>query len=388
MIIQNLKMNQTVLGIDKIDKHINIFNGKRVGLVTNPTGINASFQSSIDILKSKTNLVALFSPEHGVRANLQAGEHIGKYHDEIYDLPVYSLYGETRRPNEEMMSEIDILAIDIQDAGSRFYTFIYTMAYCMESCARFNKEFVVFDRPNPINGVDVEGNILDLKYRSFIGYYPIVQRHGMTIAELAKMFNEEFGIGCKLHLILMENWNRSYAFEETNLPWVIPSPNLPSINTAFAYNATCILEGTNVSEGRGTTVPFELFGAPWIKPETLCEKLNSFQLPGVYFRPQYFVPTFSKHQGLMCGGVFMHVTNRKVFKPVKTGWMILDVIWKMYPNEFKVRAPYVKERPCMLEFNTGCNFIIGRTKSLEQQWQTLEEDSIKFIKLRSKYLLY
>lgn len=388
MIIQNLNMNHTVLGIDNIDKHINIFNGKRVGLVTNPTGINASFQSSIDILKSKTNLVALFSPEHGVRANLQAGEHIGKYYDEIYDLLVYSLYGETRRPNEEMMSDIDILAIDIQDAGSRFYTFIYTMAYCMESCAKFNKEFVVFDRPNPINGVDVEGNILDLKYRSFIGYYPIVQRHGMTIAELAKMFNEEFGIGCKLHLILMENWNRSYAFEETNLPWVIPSPNLPSINTAFAYNATCILEGTNVSEGRGTTVPFELFGAPWIKPEALCEKLNSFQLPGVYFRPQYFVPTFSKHQGLMCGGVFMHVTNRITFKPVKTGWMILDVIWKMYPTEFEVRAPYVKERPCMLEFNTGCDYIIGRTKSLEQQWRTLEEDSVKFIKLRSKYLLY
>lgn len=381
-------MKQTTLGIERLDEYLYLFEGKRVGLITNPTGIDSNFKSSINLLKEKVNLVALYSPEHGVRANVQAGEHVSKYHDEIYDLPVYSLYGDTRRPNEEMLSEIDILAIDIQDVGSRFYTFIYTMAYSMDSCKKYGKEFVVFDRPNPINGVDVEGNILDLTYRSFIGYYPIVQRHGMTIAELAKMFNEEYQIGCLLHLILMKDWQRTDEFEDTNLPWVLPSPNLPTVQSAFAYNATCIFEGTNISEGRGTTSPFELFGAPWIKPEALCEKLNAHQLPGVYFRVQYFVPTFSKHQGIMCGGVFMHITNRKTFKAVKTGWMLLNEIRHMYPNDFEVREPYVMGRPCMLEFNTGCNYIIEDSKTLSEQWAILEHESNKFLKERVKYLLY
>lgn len=348
---------RTVLGIERIDEFKEVFIGKRVGLLTNPTGIDSRFNSSIELLKNKTTLVALFSPEHGVRGDVQAGVHISQYTDELYQLPVYSLYGQTRKPTKEMLDEIDVFAIDIQDVGSRFYTYIYSLAYIMQACKEYDKTVVVLDRPNPIGGEMVEGNILDLQFRSFIGYYPMVQRHGMTIGEIARIFNNEYEIGCNLEVIPMLNWQREMFFEDTKLPWVYPSPNLPKVDSAFVYNATCIFEGTNVSEGRGTAVPFELVGAPWVKPERLADALNGFQLPGVYFRPQYYTPTFSKYKDELCGGVFVHVLDRKNFMPVKTGWTMLEVIRTMYPEHFKVSAPYVEGRPCMLEFNTGCDYI-------------------------------
>ena len=290
-------MNKVVLGIERIDEFKNVFEGKRIGLITNPTGIASDFTSSIDVLRNKTNLVALFSPEHGVRADIQAGMHLPTYVDEETGITVYSLYGKHKKPSKEMMDELDIMSIDVQDNGSRYYTFIYTMAYAMYACAEYGKEFVVFDRPNPIGGVKVEGNKLDTeKYRSFVGYFEMPQRHGMTIGELAKLFNEEYKIGCKLTVIPMKGWDRSMSFEDTNLPWVVPTPNIPTINTCYAYNATCIFEGTNFAEGRGTTTPFELIGAPWVKSETLARELNAYGLEGVHFRPQYFTPTFSKYK--------------------------------------------------------------------------------------------
>lgn len=376
------------LGIDLIDKHLEFFKGKRVGLITNPTGINSEFKSTIDVLKEKVNLVALFSPEHGVRGNIQAGEKLSTYIDEKTNVPVYSLYGETRKPTEEMLKDIDVLCIDIQDGGSRFYTYIYTMAYSMMACKEHNKTFVVFDRPNPANGIDYEGNILDLKYRSFVGYYPIVQRHGMTIAELAYLFNNEYEIGCDLKLILMEGWDRSMYYDDTKLLWVMPSPNFPTPLTAIVYNATCIFEGTNISEGRGTTAPFQIVGAPFINPDDFATKLNSFKLDGVYFRPMYFTPTFSKHQGKLCGGVEVHVLDKKKFKPVKTGWTMLEVVRMMYEKDFEVLKPYVEGKPCMLEYNTGTNYIKDRLYTLEEQYKILEEDTKKFGKTREKYLLY
>ena len=288
-----LNSKKTILGIERVDEFKEIFENKRIGLITNPTGMTGNFESSIQVLLEKTNLVALFSPEHGVRGSLQAGQKLTTYIDDETGLPVYSLYGATKKPTKEMMDEVDIFSIDIQDNGSRYYTFIYTMAYCMMACAEYDKEFVVFDRPNPINGLKVEGNILNIdKYRSFVGYYPMVQRHGLTMGELALLFNKEYGINCKLHVIPMKNWEREMDFEETGLPWVIPTPNLPNISTAYVYNTTCIFEGTNVSEGRGTTTPFELVGAPWLKSEKLAEELNSYNLPGVHFRPKYYTPTF------------------------------------------------------------------------------------------------
>lgn len=376
------------LGIDRIDEFVDLFEGKRVGLITNPTGINSQYISTIDVLKEKVNLVALFSPEHGVRGNIQAGVHLDTYTDERTGCLVHSLYGATRRPTQEMMDSIDILCIDIQDGGSRFYTYIYTMAYAMMACKEYDKEFVVFDRPNPINGVDFEGNILDLEYRSFVGYYPIVQRHGMTMAELANMFNNHFEIGCKLQLILMEEYDRNLFFDETPFLWVSPSPNLPTVDSAVVYNATCVFEGTNLSEGRGTTLPFEVVGAPWIDPYEYADVLNKLSLEGVFFRPLYFTPMFSKNEKEMCGGVQLHVTNRKVFKPVKVGWTMLEVVRTLYPHDFKVLPPFTEGRPCMLEFNTGGSFIKDQKYSLEEQYKIIEDGTAEFKTLRENFLLY
>lgn len=376
------------LGIDNIDKYLDFFKGKRVGLITNPTGLTSDCVSTIDFLKEKVNLVALFSPEHGVRGHMQAGVRFDTYIDEETGITVYSLYTKDKRPTKEMLDNIDVLCIDIQDAGSRFYTFIYTMAYAMQACALHDKEFVVFDRPNPVNASSYEGNILDINYRSFVGYYPIVQRHGLTMAELAKMFNEEFGINCKLTNILMEGYDREQYYDETGLLWVLPSPNFPTINTAIVYNATCIFEGTNISEGRGTTMPFEYVGAPFIDGKALEEKLNSLNLPGVYFRRQYFTPTFSKFKDEVCYGVQVHVLDRKTFLPVKTGWAMLDVIRHMYPNDFKISKPYKEGGNCMLQFNTGCNYIMEDRYTLEEQFEILDRETKEFTDLRNKYLLY
>lgn len=376
------------LGIDCLDEHLSYFQGKRVGLITNPTGINSDFISTIDILKEKVNLVALFSPEHGVRGNLQAGVQFDTYVDEKSGVTVYSLYNKDKKPTKEMMDKIDVLCIDIQDAGSRFYTYIYTMAYAMMAAAEYDKEFVVFDRPNPANGRDYEGNILDLKYRSFVGYYPILQRHGMTMAELALLFNQEYGIKCKLKIILMEGWERDMYYEDTNLLWVMPSPNFPTPLTALVYNATCIFEGTNISEGRGTTIPFQVVGAPFINPFAYAEALNEFNFPGVYFRPLYFTPTFSKNEKELCGGVELHILNKDIFTPVKVGWTMLEIVRNMYPNDFEVLPPYVEGRPCMLEFNTGCGYIKNQEYNLEEQIQIIERETKIFQETRKKYLVY
>ena len=376
------------LGIDNLDKYADYFKGKRVGLITNPTGINSKGESTIDILKDKVNLVALFSPENRVRGHMQAGVRFDTYIDSDTGIPVYSLYTSSKRPTKEMMDLIDVLCIDIQDAGSRYYTFIYTMAYAMMSCREFDKEFVVFDRPNPINADDVEGNILNLNYRSFVGYYPIVQRFGLTIAEVAKLFNEEYGIGCKLTLILMEDYDRSQYFDETGLLWVLPSPNFPTIETALVYNATCVFEGTNISEGRGTTKPFEYIGAPFINAKELEEKLNSLHLPGVLFRRQYFTPTFAKFQGEVCGGVQVHVIDRKAFLPVHTGYAMLDVIRHTYKDDFKISKPYKEGANCMLQFETGCNYILEEKYTLDEQFKILDRETEEFKETRKKYLLY
>jgi len=374
------------LGIDMIDDNLDIFEGKKVGLITNPTGINSDFQSTIDILNEKVNLVSLFSPEHGIRGNLQAGSSLSTYIDEKTGLTVYSLYGSTKKPTKAMMDTIDILAIDLQDAGARFYTYIYTMAYAMEACAENGKEFVVFDRPNPAGGSAVEGNILDLDYRSFVGNYPIVQRHGMTIGELAQLFNDEYEINSNLTVIKMDKWERNMYFDETNLPWVIPSPNFPSTETALVYPGTCIFEGTNLSEGRGTTIPFQVVGAPYIDAEVYANALNALSLDGVTFRPTYFTPTFSKHANKLVGGVQVHVTDRETFQSVKVGWTMLDVVRNLYPNDFVILSAYSDK--CMLNLLTGTSYIKDDTYTLAEQYSILEQDTETFKLTRAKYLLY
>ena len=331
----------------------------------------------------------MYSPEHGVRASIQAGVHLDTYVDDETGITVYSLYGKSKKPSKEVMDVLDVMTIDIQDCGSRYYTFIYTMAYCMMACKEFDKEFVVFDRPNPVNCEKVDGNKLDVeKYRSFVGYYPIAQRHGMTMGELAKLFNEEYGIGCKLTVIPMLNYERWMDFEDTKLPWVIPTPNLPTVATAYAYNATCIFEGTNVAEGRGTTTPFELIGAPWLKAEKLAEELNSYGLKGVHFRPQWFTPTFSKYQGELCGGVYLHITNRKEFEALKTSWTMLYHIRTKYSDDFKINKPYVEGRPTIFHFEAGDDDIIENRIPLNEQIEKLEKETKEFKELSKKYYLY
>ena len=377
---ENNEPKQVKLAIDLIDNHLEIFENKRVGLITNPTGINSEYKSSIDVLYEKVNLVCLFAPEHGIRGAVEAGGTIGNDRDAVTGLPVFSLYGNTKKPTKAMMDEIDILCIDIQDAGARFYTYIYTMAYAMLACKEYNKKFVVFDRPNPISGEVVEGNILQKEYSSFIGLYPIVQRHGMTIGELAMYFNIEEQIFCDLTVIKMENWDRSYYYDDCNLPWVLPSPNMPTVDTAIVYPGTGIFEGTNLSEGRGTTRPFELIGAPFINSIEFAEQLNSLQLDGVYFRPASFTPTTSKHENTQCFGVQVHVTDRSTFDAVKTGWAMLDVVRKLYPNDL--------EWTSTINLITGCGYIKSGLYDLQRQFEIIDNDTKKFNNKRIKYLLY
>ena len=374
------------LGIDRIDEYIDFFGDKKVGLITNPTGINSNYESSIDVLYEKVNLKALYAPEHGIRGDSQAGGTIGNEVDVKTKLPVYSLYGSSQKPSKDMISGIDVMCFDIQDVGARFYTYIYTMAYAMEACKENNKEFVVFDRPNPVSADVVQGNILESKYSSFIGLYPIVQRHGMTVGEIARLFNEEFGIGCNLTVIKMKNYDRTAYYDDTNMPWIAPSPNMATVKTAVVYTATCLFEGTNLSEGRGTTTPFELIGAPFINPFKLAEELNKLNLPGVHFRPAYFTPTFNKHANTQCGGVQVHVTDRDTFESVYTGYAMVKVIRTLYPNDFVINNSTASR--CTMNLNTGCNYITKDTYSLEELRDILNKDENTFKETRAKYLLY
>ncbi len=373
-------------GIENLKDYLHIFEGKGVGLITNPTGVDQNFKSTIDILKEQTNLKALFSPEHGVRGNLQSGVKLDSYIDEETGIIVYSLYGEKRAPTPEMTEDIDIICYDIQDVGARFYTYIYTMAYAMQAAKRMGKKMVVFDRPNPVGDV-VEGNLLDLKYRSFIGYYSIPQRYGLTSGELAMLFNEVFDINCDLTVIKMNGYYRDTTWYDYNLDYILPSPNLPTVESLFTYLATCIFEGTNMSEGRGTTKPFSLIGAPWLKADLLIDTLEKHELKGIKFRKQYFTPIMSKHQGVMCQGIELYVTDYKQFKPVYTGMVILKEIQKHHP-EFSFNPPYSAGGNKMIDLNVGDNFISESTLDLKQIKQKMKEDKSYFEEIKERYHLY
>lgn len=374
------------LGIERIDEYLDIFKDKGVGLITNPTGVNRDFISTIDILAKKTNLKALFSPEHGVRGNIQAGVKLDTYIDKETGIPVYSLYGDKRAPTEEMLEGIDIIAYDIQDVGARFYTYIYTLAYTMQAAKRMNKKVVVFDRPNLV-GNKVEGNILDLKYRSFIGYYSIPQRYGLTVGELANLFNKEFEIDCDLVVIPMSGYKNGETFYDLKIPYVLPSPNLPTIESCFVYLGTCIFEGTNVSEGRGTTKPFSFVGAPWINSRKLLKNLKKHNLEGIKFRSVFFTPTMSKHKDELCEGVEVYITDYKKASPVIMGMILLKEIEALH-KEFKFNPPWTEGREPMINLNVGNDFIKEGTKTLEEVKALFKEDEAKFKVVARRYYLY
>ena len=375
------------LGIENIDGSLELFKGKRVGLITNATGVDRQFRRSVDILKDKVNLVALFAPEHGLRGNVVAGAPVPHETDAVTGLPIYSLHGENRKPTAAMLKGIDLLAFDIQDIGARSYTYIYTMAYAMQSARELNIPFVVFDRPNPVGGDQVEGGLLRPAYSSFIGLYPIPVRHGLTVGELARLFNEEFGIGAKLTVVPMQGWQRRMQQVDTGLPWLMTSPNIPTPDSALVYAATALFGGSNVSEGIGTTRPFELVGTPWLDGQKLADRLNAQRLPGVYFRPVHFTPQWGKYQGRVCSGVQIHLTDRKRFAAVPVGLRLLEAIREQGGVRFQWNAPKGKDRWMIDLYVGGPDLREGKVNisDLLARWS---KEAAEFRLRSKKYQLY
>ena len=386
-----------ITGLERfLESDIRRYRGSPLGLVVNATSVNSQLRHSVPLFYNHpdASLTAIFGPQHGIHGETQDNMvEWESYRDAETGLPVFSLYSRTRMPLPEMMEDLDVMVFDMQDVGSRYYTFIYTMAHVMMACKRDGKRMVILDRPNPINGNILEGNVLRQRYASFVGMYPILIRHGMTVAELALMFNTEFGIECDLEVIPMQGWKRDMWFDDTGLPWVIPSPNMPTLETATVYPGMCLIEGTNLSEGRGATRPFEIFGAPFVEPEKLCRELENFHLPGVIFRDMKFRPTFQKWKGIVCGGAQMHITNRSNFKPVLTTVAILLAFRKLYPGHFSWRLPpyeyeYEKLPFDILAGTSHLRRMIDEGWDLDKIAATWTADEEAFRSLRQKYLLY
>jgi uncharacterized protein YbbC (DUF1343 family) len=394
------------------EKHLDLIRGKHVGLITNPSGLDSHLDNIIDKFRAQPDvkLVALYGPEHGVRGNAQAGQFVAFYFDEHLKLPVFSLYGQTFKPPVDMMTNIDeymrtfdtqhtgkqveagmmnsvdVMVFDIQDVGTRVYTYLATMANAMQAAADADIPFIVLDRPNPINGVAMEGPILEYpKQSSFIGLYPIPLRHGMTVGELAQLFNDKFlKKKAKLTVVPMENWTRDEWFDETSLPWVLPSPNLPALDSATVYPGQVIFEGTNLSEGRGTTKPFEMFGASWIDGFVLAKKLNDLNLPGVKFREVYFTPTFSKFSNQQCGGCQLHVTDRNAYNSVSTTLAILATVKHLYGDKLEFHAKYFDH----VLGNSTVREALERGEPVDKIVAAYKPGLDEFAKERKPYLLY
>jgi uncharacterized protein YbbC (DUF1343 family) len=320
------------------------FRGARIGALLHPASVSSQLEHASQILERHNGnlfrLNALFGPQHGFLGQTQDNmvEWQSYEHPRLH-IPVYSLYGEHRQPTAEMLEALDVLLVDLQDIGSRYYTFIWTLYLCMRECEKRGIAIVVLDRPNPINGVTTEGPVLDPNYKSFVGMHSIPVRHGRTIGELAQQFRDEAFSHCHLSVMPMKNWERAMWFDHTGLLWVMPSPNMPTLDTATVYPGMCLLEGTNISEGRGTTRPFEIFGAVFINADRLCAELNGLKLPGAVFREDYFQPTFHKFASELCGGAQIHVTDRNAFRPFQTGIEIIRVIRRLYPDHFAWKQP-------------------------------------------------
>ena len=370
--------------------------GRRVGIVCNPASIDGEFRHVADRLASdaRVRLAAIFGPQHGFSSDVQENMiETGHARDALRRVPVYSLYSETREPTAEMLRDVDLLVIDLQDVGTRIYTYIYTMANCLAAARRHGVPVIVCDRPNPIGGAAVEGPMLAAGFESFVGMYPIPMRHGMTIGELARLFNDEFGIGADLEVVAMTGWRRDMYFDETGVPWVMTSPNIPTLDTCLVYPGTVLFEGTNVSEGRGTTRPFELVGAPWIVAERFADALNRLALPGAFFRPAVFEPTFHKHARTSCAGCQIHVLDRAAFAPVEAGVALLAACRAAGAADFAWRDP-----PYEYEHDKLPIDILAGSSALREQVEAGEpardiarswESGVSaFSRVRARFLLY
>jgi uncharacterized protein YbbC (DUF1343 family) len=393
--VEDLDRPRVLTGLARVLEERSVLEGKRIGLIANATSVDASLAHAADRLRvvPGVQLIALFGPEHGLRGHAQDQIELGDAIDERTGLRVHSLYGATRVPTPAMLRGLDALVFDVQDIGARYYTFIWTLAHAMEACARDGLEMIVLDRPNPIGGAHIEGNLIEPGYTSFVGLYPIPNRHGMTVGELARLFNDEFGIGCRLSVVPMRGWRRDQWFTRTGLPWVLPSPNMPTLATALVYPGACLVEGTNLSEGRGTTRTFEIVGAPWVDPYRLVAELQQEDLPGVSFRPLFFEPTFHKFAGQVCGGVQQHLVDRSAYRPLRTGVALLKAVRRLWPSSFRWREPpyeYETSRPA-IDVLAGTSRLREQVEAdaplaeIERRWKL---DSRRFHALRAKYLLY
>ncbi|MBX3281776.1 MAG: DUF1343 domain-containing protein [Acidobacteria bacterium] len=391
-------MQRTILGIEALTgSRLEMIEARRVALVCNQASVLPdTFRHTADVFYEHPDieLTALFGPQHGIRGDVQYNMiETPHARDKHTGLMVYSLYSEVREPKEEMLVDVDDIVIDLQDVGCRIYTFIYTMANCMRAAKKYGKRVIVCDRPNPINGISVEGNITEPEFFSFVGQFELPTRHGLTIGELAVMFNEHFGIGCDLEVVKMENWNREMWGDETGLPWILPSPNIPDVDTCIVFPATVHLEGTELSEGRGTTLPFFVNGAPFIRPYEWAARLRELDIPGVAFRECYFRPTFCEFAGQTCGGVQIHITDRDAFTPVVLGIAMTQTAYEMYPEKFQWRQNAYEYEFDKNPFDVICGTDKIRKaiengvalREIEAAWQPRLEE---FRSIRSKYLLY
>ena len=378
------------LGIDVLlAANADILRGRRVGLITNHTGRNAAGESTIDLLHEHpaVDLVALFSPEHGIRGTAEAGERVESGRDARTGLPVHSLYGETRTPTAAMLEGIDVLVFDIQDIGSRYYTYVWTMALAMRAAAEHGIPFVVLDRPNPIGGALVQGNVLDPGHTSFVGLYPVPMRHGLTAGELARLVNAEFEVGADLTVVPMEGWRRDMWYDETGLPWTPPSPNMPSLESATHYPGTCLFEGTNLSVGRGTPLAFQQIGAPWLDHEELARRLEAYHLPGVRFDVVAFTPERpgdGKYDGVAVRGVRFVATDRDRYDPTRAAVAALIEIRRLHPDRLEWRSSHFDR----LAGTDRLRRQIVDGASLEDVTRDWEGQVGAFNRLRERYLLY
>ncbi len=397
MVGARVERAETVLGVERLlGESRGLIRGQRVGLICNQSSVDHRLHHVADLFHEHEDieLTALFGPQHGIRGDVQ-DNMVETAHavDRATGLPIYSLYSETREPTEEMLSQVDALVFDMQDVGCRIYTFIYTLANCMRAAKKYGKRVIVCDRPNPITGHFVAGNVLEPEFASFVGQYPIPTRHGMSVCELARLFNEHFGIGCEMETVLIEGWRREAWMDQTDAPWVIPSPNMPTLDTATVFPGTVHLEGTQMSEGRGTTRPFELIGAPYIDAMEYASRLNELELAGVYFRACGFQPTFQKHAGQTCGGVQIHVTDRQEFEPVMTGVATVLVARELYGDKLRWKEPpyeyvYDKNPFDVIAGTSRLRASIERGESLEQIVESWRGGLEEFLRLRERFLLY
>jgi len=384
-------------GLDVLlEKRLDLIKGKKIGIITNQTGISGRGTHIVDELKPLQDVIvgALFAPEHGIRGE-RADSVPGKtYRDPVTGTLVWNLYGNTLKPTSEMLEGLDVLVFDVQDIGTRFYTYISTMGYAMEAAAENDMEFIVLDRPNPITGIKVEGPILDMKFKSFVGMYPIPIMHGITIGELAMMIkNENFMEHMEkldLTVVPLENWKRDMWFDDTGLQWIQTSPNMKNLTAAAIYPGFCLFEGTNINEGRGTEMPFEVFGAPWINSDELVNELNSLDMEGIAFEPVRYVPKDipgvainPKYENFYCNGAKIKITDRAKLKPLKIVLIVLETVNRLYPGKLHI-FPTINR----LYGNADLRLHLNQDMSASEIYEKAKKESEAFMELRSNYLLY